>query len=48
VVVAVEAGAASTSAMPATAIGMNLRILEPPGLGTPGVSSLFPLDVRAP
>jgi hypothetical protein len=43
VVVAVDADAASTSAIPATAIGMSLRILEPPG-----VFLLFPLDVRAP
>jgi hypothetical protein len=32
VVVAVDAGAASTSAIPATTIGMNLHILEPPGV----------------
>jgi hypothetical protein len=41
VLVAVDAGATSTSATPATAIGMNLRILEPPVF-----SPSFPSDVR--
>jgi len=42
VLVAVDAGAASTRAIPATAIGMNLRIRNPLLF-----VSLLPLDVRA-